>query len=98
MTLDLLMEVVGWIGALLILAGYGLLSAGKLDAKSPAYQWLNVVGAVGFIANRAGTAPGRRPRSTSSGSASASSRWSRSSPGARQERRVKSPAPAFHCA
>ena len=51
MTLDLLMEVAGWIGALLILAGYGLLSAGKLDAKSPAYQWFNVVGAIGFIAN-----------------------------------------------
>ncbi|HXH00199.1 MAG TPA: hypothetical protein VNI79_07285 [Sphingomicrobium sp.] len=51
MTLDLLMEVAGWIGAVLILLGYGLLSAGKLDAKSPAYQWLNVVGAIGFIAN-----------------------------------------------
>ena len=51
MTLDLAMEVAGWIGAVLILAGYGLLSAGKLDAKSPAYQWLNVVGALGFIAN-----------------------------------------------
>ena len=51
MTLDLLMEVVGWIGAILILAGYFLLSAGKLDARSPAYQWLNVVGALGFIAN-----------------------------------------------
>ena len=51
MTLDLLMEVVGWIGAILILAGYFLLSAGKLDAKSPSYQWLNVIGAIGFIAN-----------------------------------------------
>ena len=51
MTLDLLMEVVGWIGAVLILAGYGLLSAGRLDAKSPTYQWLNVIGAMGFIAN-----------------------------------------------
>lgn len=51
MMLDVLMEVAGWIGALLILAGYGLLSAGKLDARSPAYQWLNVVGAIGFIAN-----------------------------------------------
>ena len=51
MTLDILMEVVGWIGAILILAGYGLLSAGKLNAKSPTYQWLNVVGAIGFIAN-----------------------------------------------
>jgi hypothetical protein len=51
--LDLFMEVVGWIGALLILAGYGLLSAGKLDGKSPTYQWLNVIGAIGFIANSA---------------------------------------------
>ena len=51
MSLDLFMEVVGWVGALLILAAYGLLSAGKLDARSPVYQWLNVVGAVGFILN-----------------------------------------------
>ena len=51
MSLDVFMEVVGWVGALLILAAYGLLSAGKLDARSPSYQWLNVVGAVGFILN-----------------------------------------------
>ena len=51
MTLGLLMEVVGWIGGTLILAGYFLLTNGKLDAKSPTYQWLNVVGALGFIAN-----------------------------------------------
>ena len=51
MNLAFWMEVVGWIGGALILAGYFLLSAGKLDAKSPAYQWLNVVGAIGFIAN-----------------------------------------------
>ncbi len=51
MTLDILMEVVGWIGGALILAGYFLLTNGKLDARSPAYQWLNVIGALGFIAN-----------------------------------------------
>ena len=51
MTLDILMEVVGWIGAVLILAGYGLLTAGKVTAKSPSYQWMNVIGAAGFIAN-----------------------------------------------
>ena len=49
--LDLGMEVVGWIGAVLILTAYGLLTAGKLTAKNPAYQWMNVVGALGFIAN-----------------------------------------------
>ena len=51
MTLDLWMEVVGWIGAVLILAAYFLLTAGKLTAREPAYQWMNVVGAAGFIAN-----------------------------------------------
>ena len=49
--LGIAIEVIGWIGAVLILAAYFLLSAGRLDAKSPVYQWLNVVGAAGFIAN-----------------------------------------------
>ncbi len=51
MTLNLGMEIAGWIGGTLILAGYFLLTNGKLDAKSPTYQWLNVIGAIGFIAN-----------------------------------------------
>ena len=51
MTLDILMEVAGWIGALLILGGYALLTAGKLQPQSVAYQAMNVVGALGFIAN-----------------------------------------------
>jgi len=51
MTLDIIIEVIGWIGALLILAAYGLLTAGKLTVKNPAYQWMNVVGAAGFIVN-----------------------------------------------
>ncbi len=48
---NLLVEVVGWAGALLILAAYGLLTAGKLTGKSLAYQMMNVVGAAGFIVN-----------------------------------------------
>lgn len=51
MTLDLVIECVGWLGAILILAAYGLLTAGKLSADSPVYQAANVVGALGFIAN-----------------------------------------------
>ena len=51
MTLDLLIESVGWLGAVLILAAYGLLTAGKLNADSPAYHAANVIGALGFIAN-----------------------------------------------
>jgi len=35
----------------LILAAYALLTAGRLQADSRAYQWMNVVGAAGFIVN-----------------------------------------------
>jgi hypothetical protein len=35
----------------MILGAYALLTAGKLKPDSPAYQWMNVVGAAGFILN-----------------------------------------------
>ena len=44
-------EVVGWTGAGLILLAYLLISAGKLTGQSPAYQWMNIVGAAGFVIN-----------------------------------------------
>jgi hypothetical protein len=50
-TLEIAVEAIGWAGALLILAAYALLTAGKLTARSPAYQWMNVLGAAGFIVN-----------------------------------------------
>ena len=49
--LEIAVEVVGWAGALLILAAYGLLSAGKLTGSSRLYQWMNVLGAAGFVVN-----------------------------------------------
>jgi hypothetical protein len=48
---ELLVEVVGWAGALLILGGYLLISAGKVTGQSALYQGMNVVGAAGFIVN-----------------------------------------------
>jgi len=50
-TLDLAIEVIGWAAAIAILAAYALLTAGKLEAQSRAYQWMNVLGAAGFIVN-----------------------------------------------
>jgi hypothetical protein len=47
----LLVEIAGWAGALLILAGYLLLSMGKLSGQSVAYQAMNIAGAAGFIVN-----------------------------------------------
>lgn len=49
--MNLAVEVAGWSGALLILAAYALLTAGRLSAQSIAYQAMNVVGAAGFIVN-----------------------------------------------
>ena len=51
MMLDIAIEIIGWIAALLILGAYALLTAGRLQAQSRAYQWMNVVGALGFILN-----------------------------------------------
>jgi hypothetical protein len=48
---ELLVEVAGWVGAALILGAYALLTAGRLQARSMAYQGMNVVGAAGFVVN-----------------------------------------------
>ena len=45
------MEIAGWAGAALILLAYLLLSMGRLTGQSPAYQWMNVFGAAGFVIN-----------------------------------------------
>jgi hypothetical protein len=47
----LVIEGIGWIAAVLILASYLLVSMGRLSGTSAAFQWLNVVGAAGFIVN-----------------------------------------------
>ncbi len=43
--------MVGWAGALLILAAYLLLSMGRLSGQSALYQAMNVAGALGFVIN-----------------------------------------------
>jgi hypothetical protein len=44
-------DVVGWSGALLCLGAYSLLSSGKLSYRSKIYQWMNIIGAAGFVVN-----------------------------------------------
>jgi hypothetical protein len=38
-------------GAGMILLAYVLVTAEKLTGRSPAFQWLNLIGAAGFVAN-----------------------------------------------
>lgn len=47
----IIIEVIGWSAAVLILTAYILLSLGKLAARGYIYQWMNVIGAAGFIVN-----------------------------------------------
>ena len=51
MTADLAIEVIGWVAAALVVAAYGLLSAGRLSGDDAAYQWMNIVGAIGLVVN-----------------------------------------------
>lgn len=44
-------EIIGWASALLILVSYLLVSMGRLSGTSAVFQWMNVVGAAGFILN-----------------------------------------------
>ncbi len=44
-------EAIGWIGALLILSAYVLLSTDRIQSRSRTYQWMNVCGSAGFIIN-----------------------------------------------
>ena len=48
---ELLIEIAGWTGALLILGAYLLLSMGRVTGQSTLYQGMNVAGAAGFIVN-----------------------------------------------
>jgi hypothetical protein len=50
-TTALFIEIIGWTGAAMILGSYILLSIGRLTGQSPLYQWMNVIGAAGFVAN-----------------------------------------------
>lgn len=49
--IEIAVEIVGWVGAALILLAYLLLSAGKLTGQSLVYQGMNIVGAAGFVIN-----------------------------------------------
>lgn len=51
MQLKTFVEIAGWTAALLILGAYGLISAGKVQSRSSLYQWMNIVGALGFVIN-----------------------------------------------
>lgn len=49
--IELLMEIIGWIGAIALLGAYLLISNGKIIGKSYSYQSLNLIGSFGLCVN-----------------------------------------------
>lgn len=49
--MKLAIEIIGWVGAALILGAYALLSANRLRAESVTYHLMNILGAAGFVIN-----------------------------------------------
>jgi phosphoglycerol transferase MdoB-like AlkP superfamily enzyme len=45
------MDMIGWLGAALVLSAYFLVSTRRLDGDSAPFQWLNLVGGVGLLVN-----------------------------------------------
>jgi len=47
----LLIEILGWIGAIAVLLAFYLINSGKVTNAAKSYQWLNLIGAVFLIVN-----------------------------------------------
>jgi hypothetical protein len=49
--MEILLNVLGWIGAFLLLLAYALVSFKKLEADSQSYQWLNITASILLLVN-----------------------------------------------
>lgn len=49
--MNLFIEIMGWTGAMCVLAAYILVTAGRISGQSALFQWMNVAGATGFVIN-----------------------------------------------
>ena len=48
-TISIIVECIGWIGAIVVLIAFFLISTHRTDATKPVFHWLNIVGAIGLI-------------------------------------------------
>jgi hypothetical protein len=46
----ILVNVLGWTGAVAVLVAYFLATSGRVQARSYSFQWINLYGAVGLMA------------------------------------------------
>ncbi len=48
---DILVDIIGWIGAITVLIAYALVSTRKMEGDSIAYQLINVIGSLFLLIN-----------------------------------------------
>ena len=53
MTNNLLIDIIGWLGAVLLLTAYFLISSNRIKGASKSYQVLNLIGSGALIVNSA---------------------------------------------
>ncbi len=53
MTNNLLIDIIGWLGAVLLLTAYFLISSNRIKGASKSYQILNLIGSGALIVNSA---------------------------------------------
>ncbi len=51
MNIEMTAQISGWIGTVLIVSAYLLVSVKRMNASSRSYQWMNLVGAVALGVN-----------------------------------------------
>lgn len=51
--MDLLLDVIGWLGAALLLYGYAMVSTSRMSGDGLPYQLINLAGAAGLMVNSA---------------------------------------------
>jgi hypothetical protein len=49
--MNLFIEILGWIGSVLVVGAYALNLRGTLSAKDPRYIWSNLIGGLFFVVN-----------------------------------------------
>jgi hypothetical protein len=49
MAMAIIVECIGWIGAIIVLIAFFMISTHRTDANKPIFHWLNIIGALGLI-------------------------------------------------
>jgi hypothetical protein len=47
--MSIIVECIGWIGAIIVLIAFFMISTHRTDANKPIFHWLNIIGALGLI-------------------------------------------------